>query len=151
MPSIEAAHTTVGFLTDWHFRELIAATANQMTKRVTTESVTSEHDGVHRQNDRPYADAERDLARRCVCEPHRLPCVVQEDDDEQQGEIQKVSMDVLENQRERALPSVMFSRLAYGARRRIRPERLIVGSAVVVAGQSKSAGRPENDQRGRPG
>ena len=122
-----------------------------MAKRVATESVTSEHDGVDGQNDRAEADAKRDLAGRRVCEPHRLPRVVQQDDDEHQGKIEKVSMQVLKNQRKRALASIMLSRLAYSARRRIRPERLIVGPAVVVAGQSKPAGRPEDYQRRRPG
>src|SRR3989442_1643175 len=76
VPPIEAAHTTVCFLTDWLFRELIAAPANQMAKRVTTESVAAEHDGVHGQHNRPHTDAERGLPGRRVCEPHCLPRVM---------------------------------------------------------------------------
>ena len=57
-------------------------------------------------------------------------------------EVQEVAVDVLEDQRERALAAVALARLADGAGRRIGPERLVVGAAVVIAGEAEAAGRP---------
>ena len=56
-------------------------------------------------------------------------------------------MYVLDDQGEGSLPEVGFARLAYGARRWIGPERLVVSAAIVVASETESAGRPQ-DQHG---
>ena len=64
-----------------------------------------------------------------------------------QREIQKVAMDVLKDQRERALAEIVLARLADGAGGRVGPERFVVCAAIVVAGEAESAGRPE-DQHG---
>ena len=56
-------------------------------------------------------------------------------------------MDVLQDQRERLLTAIALARLADRAGRRVRPERLVVGAAVVVAGEAEAAGRPQNQQR----
>ena len=58
-------------------------------------------------------------------------------------------MDVLQDQRERVLAAIRLARLADRARRRIGPERLVVGAAVVVAGEAEAARRPEDQQRRR--
>ena len=56
-------------------------------------------------------------------------------------------MDILDDQRERALTEVGLARLADSAGRRIGPERLVVSAAVLIASEAESAGRPE-DQHG---
>ena len=58
-------------------------------------------------------------------------------------------MDVLEDERKRLLAEVLLARLADGAGRRIGPERLVVGAAIVVAGEAEAARRPEDQERGR--
>src|SRR5688572_20320646 len=58
-------------------------------------------------------------------------------------------MDVLEDERERILAQVLLARLADGAGRRVGPERLVVGAAVVVAREAEPAWRPQDQQRGR--
>ena len=58
-------------------------------------------------------------------------------------------MEILEDQRQSALPRVSLSRLADGARGRVGPERLIVSAAVVIAGEAKEARDPKNEKRGR--
>src|SRR6185369_11085780 len=94
--------------------------------------------------------AKRDVACNRVSKPHCFPRVVQEDDDERQSKIEKIPVHVLQNQRKRALTSVMFARLTYCAGRRISPKRFVISPTVVVARQPESARRPQDDQRGRP-
>src|SRR3970282_1916296 len=59
-------------------------------------------------------------------------------------------MDVLQDQRKRALTPVALAGLADRARWRIRPEGLVVGSSVVIAGQAEAGGRPQSEDRRRP-
>src|SRR5688500_6093929 len=99
-----------------------------MPKRVAAERIAAEQDHVHYKNDRPDADAES------VRKMKSFVRVVSEDDDEQKRKIEKVSMNVLDNQWEPALTAVIMSRLADRASGRVRPEGLVVGAAVVVTG-----------------
>ena len=46
-------------------------------------------------------------------------------------------------------PQYDFLRLADGAVGRVLPERLVVGAAVVVAGEPEAARRPEDEERRR--
>src|SRR5262249_14403603 len=63
--------------------------------------------------------------------------------------VQKVAMDVLQNQGEGLLASIVFTRFADCARGWIRPESFVVGAAIVVAGQTKTGRCPQNQERGR--
>ena len=58
-------------------------------------------------------------------------------------------MEILHDQRKTSLAEIGLARLADGAGGRVGPERLIVGAAIVVTGEAKQAGDPENQQRGR--
>src|SRR5687768_11468817 len=107
-----------------------------MPKRVAAERIAAEQDHVHYKNDRPDADAES---------VRKMKSVVSEDDDEQKRKIEKVSMNVLDDQWEPALTAVIMSRLADRASGRVRPEGLVVGAAVVVTGESKTARRPQDE------
>ena len=100
------------------------------------------------EHERADADAERDRARRRVGEPERLPDVVREHDQEAEREEQQVAMDVLQDQRERVLAPVALARLADRAGWRIGPERLVVGAAVVIAGESEER-RDRQDEQSR--
>ena len=51
-------------------------------------------------------------------------------------------MDVLEDERKGGLAAVRLARLADGAGRRIGPERLVIGAAVVVAGEPETGREP---------
>ena len=83
----------------------------------------------------------RTACRRRRREPHRLPHVVGEHEEEDDREIEEVAVDVLDDERERVLAEIALARLADGARRRIRPERLVVGAAIVVTGEPEAARR----------
>ena len=78
---------------------------------MAAERVAAEQDHVDRQDDRaePYPEAHGAGGR--IGEPQRLPHVGRQEDDEDQAEIQEVSVDVLDDQRERALAPVALARL----------------------------------------
>src|ERR1700722_12987252 len=56
-------------------------------------------------------------------------------------------MEILQDQRKASFAEIALARLADGARRRVGPERLVIGAAVVVAGEPEEAWNPEDEQR----
>src|SRR5713101_5222282 len=119
-----------------------------MTQRVATERVTGDQTDVDGHDDRTEPDSERYRSGSGILPPEGLPHVVREDDDEHQRRIQKIAMDVLQDQRKRLLTPIALARLTDGAGRGIRPERLVVRAAVVIARQPKAAGENQ-DEKGR--
>jgi hypothetical protein len=84
-------------------------------------------------------------------EPEGLPNVVAENDQEKESKIEEVSMDILDNERKGIFPPVMFSRFAYGAGRRIGPKGLVVGTPIIITGETKPPRGPEDEQGRREG
>src|SRR5438105_4247968 len=149
VPAVERACAAVGGAADARASQLVAPAAHEVAQRVAAQRVAAEEDHVHGQHERAQADAEGDAARHGIGEPHRLPDVVEKDDEEHQGEVEEVAVDVLQDERERALAEVALAWLAHRARRRIGPECLVVRAAVVVAGHAEAAGGPQDEQGGR--
>ena len=87
------------------------------------------------------------LPGRRIDKPHRFPDVVREHEDEKQREIKEISVHILHDEREGALTEVSLARLTDRARGRIGPKGFVVGAAVVITGEPKSAGSPKNEQR----
>src|SRR5262245_29126350 len=116
---------------------------------MAAERVAREQHDVDEQHDGPQSDPEGDLARRGVLEPAGLPDVEGEDDQESEPEVEEVAVEVLEEEREGALAAIAAARLADRAGRRVGPERLVVGAAVVVAGETEAARSPQDQERGR--
>src|SRR5918999_1385576 len=58
-------------------------------------------------------------------------------------------MNVLHGQREPLLPAVFLARLTDGAGGGIRPEALVVGAAIVVAGEAEERREGKDHQRRR--
>src|SRR6266571_1147637 len=58
-------------------------------------------------------------------------------------------MDVLEDERQRVLAPIPEAWLPDGAGGGIGPERLVVGAAIVVAGQPEAGGGPKDQKRRR--
>src|SRR4051812_31222713 len=107
---------------------------------------STEQVDIQRENERADPKTKRSFSSRRIDKPKRFPNVDRKDDDKENSEIEKVAMHVLHDQRKRTLAEVTLPRFADGARRRIRPESLVIGAAIVVAGQPQSARRPENEQ-----
>src|SRR5262245_1281094 len=106
-------------------RHAVLAAAEQVAQRVTAERVAGDQDDVDRENDAADADAE------LAIEEERLERVFAEQEDEQQREVERVAMDVLDQQK-RALAAVLAlarERPDRTARRR-RGERAVVRLAV---------------------
>ena len=148
VPRVQPGRAGVARRTEFRLRDLVAAAPDQVAQRVAAERVAAEKHDVDRQDQRAQADPELDAAG-AVGEPQRQPHVVGQDHDEDERQVEKVAMHVLHDQRERAFSPVALARFADRARRRVRPERLVVSAAVVVAGEAKAAGGPQDQERRR--
>src|SRR5438094_284176 len=124
------------------------ASAAAMPPSAITVCALPSRDLHTRPTDAPVADADAELHRagRRVLEPRRVPRVEREDGEHEDGDEQHVAVNVLENQRKRVLAAVRFARLADAARWRIGPERLVVGAAIVVAGESEQRRYRKDEQ-----
>src|SRR2546423_1136536 len=107
---------------------------------MTTKSVATEQHNVDCENN--CADTQAESA----IEPERFPNVVTQDENKNEREIQKIAVHVLHDQRKGALTEISFARLANGAGGRIRPERLVIGASIIIAGQPEPARRPKNQK-----
>src|SRR5262249_11677611 len=68
-------------------------------------------------------------------------------EDKDDGEVEEVTVQILDEQRELRFAPVGLARLAYGARRWIGPEGFVICAAIVIAGESESARSPQNEHR----
>src|SRR5438552_9445359 len=114
-----------------------------MSQRMTAERITSEQNNVDCQHYRADANS------KSVWKPKRFPNVMGEGQKKKQGKIEKITMHILHDERERPFAPIAPARLAYRACGQIGPERLIVRPAIVITGQPESSRRPKNNQRGR--
>src|SRR5579883_449085 len=144
--AIQRRDAIVTRLTHRTLRNLIPAAAGQVAQRVAPERIGTQQDRVDDHDQGAEGDSEALSA--ALPEPQGPPGITQQDKDENDRQIQEVAVHVLKNQREAALSPVGLSRLPHGAGGRIGPEGLVVGAAVVVAGQAESARSPQ-DQHGR--
>ena len=92
-----------------------------------------QHRGTHAE-----PDAEAGLSER-------LDGVDGQDHIEDESEVEEVTMDVLQQQREPGLSAVGAVRIGHGTGRGSEPERAVVGLPVVVAGEPESE-REDEDQ-----
>ena len=88
-----------------------------------------------------------DADAKPAVEPERIPHVASQNYKKHQGEIKKIAVDILQDQRKGSFAQVCLPRLANGARRRIGPKSLVISPSIVVARHAKSPGRPENQHR----
>src|SRR5215472_7863032 len=98
-----------------------------MPKRVATEGVADEQYEVRYQNESTEPHPKPSV------EPECIPYVTRKNDEKHEGQIEKIAVDILHDQRKRAFAEVSFSRLANAAGRWVRPKRLVICPAVVVA------------------
>src|SRR6185369_10649171 len=84
-----------------------------------------------------------------IHEPQTVPGIARQDDDENDGEVHEIAVDVLDDEGEITFAEVAFARFADGAVGGIGPERLVIRAAIVVAGETKSAGSPEDKEGAR--
>src|SRR3981081_4680686 len=109
-----------------------------MPQGVTAKCITAEQNDVDRE------DECSDSNSKSVRKPKRFPNIDTQNDDENECEIKKIAVHVLHDEREGTLTEISFARFAHRAGRRIGPERLVVGAAIVITGESETARRPQN-------
>src|SRR5688500_5119554 len=73
-------------------------------------------------------------------------CVIRKDDDENEREIEKIPVNVLQDQREPILAAVIVTRFTDRTRKRVRPKGFVICTAIVIAGKSESARSPQDQQ-----
>src|SRR6266404_6109306 len=115
---------------------------------MTTECVAAEENHVGGEDECAESDSKVLRAGVWIGEPEGLPHVVREEDEKDQREGEEIAVNVLDHERKRALAAISFARLADSAVRRVRPERFVVGSAIVIARDSEAGGKWQDDQRG---
>src|SRR5687768_8656816 len=119
-----------------------------MPQGVTSESVAAEKNYVRGQKQRAEPEPELLPTSSRIDEPEGFPHVIREHDDEKQGDVKEIPVDVLEDQWKRRLSPIAFARLTHGAVGRVRPERFVVRAAVVVTGEAEQPGERQNEQGG---
>src|ERR1700693_1330609 len=97
-----------------------------MTKGMASEGVGAQQHEVCQQHESANADA------KAAVEPERIPHVPRQNYEKHQGQIKKIPMDVLQDQRKRSFAEICLPWLANGAGRRIRPKSPVIRAAVVV-------------------
>lgn len=125
-------------------RHAVVVTTDEVAKRVATEGVAGDEDGVDCQDNRAHADAE--LAVFEVGQD----CVVAEDHDEDEGEVERVAVQVLEHHEEAF--AVVRARLRDGTDGTTwwrTGEGAVIRFAVVVTGKTEGTGKREDEDRGR--
>ena len=109
---VERARTRIRHIADAMLRDLVMRTADQMPHGVTTERVRAEKHDVDGEDNRPYPDPERRPAV-AVRPSRRKVDVIREQEEEDARDVEEVTVDVLQNQRELVLAPVALSRLAH--------------------------------------
>src|SRR6185436_8584303 len=71
--------------------------------------------------------------------PHCLDRVVCEDDQKNQCKVKEIAMNVLQYQGKFSFSAIVMTRFADSTRGRIGPKRFVIGAAIVIARESKSA------------
>src|SRR4051794_4185013 len=100
-----------------------------MAEGVASEHIATDQDHVRQQDQRPKADSE------VAVKPERFHGVYRKQEPDDVGKAEEIAMEVLRYKREGFLAEVAVARLADGARNRVRPERLVIRAAIVVAGE----------------
>src|SRR2546430_17335190 len=113
-----------------------------MPQAMTAERVRAEQYDVCNQHECSDTDTKMPHAAG-IGKPHRFKRIICQDENEDQGQVQKIPVYVLHYQREFSLASVTAAGFADSACGRIGPERFVIGSAIVIAGKTKSAGCPQ--------
>src|SRR5215472_3718124 len=114
-----------------------------MPQRVAGERVKREQCYVQSEDKRANADSE------LPAEGKRTNGVVPEKAKKKNRQIEKVAMNILQDERKRSFAAILaVGRFADGARGRIEKKRAVVSFAVVITGSSKTQRSEKNEQSG---
>ena len=143
MAPVEATYAIIGVISGWRDGKTVSKSSNKVPQRMASESVATQQNHVDQQDQRAHADSE------VAIKPKRFPHVVGKQNEENQREIKKIAMDILQNERKGAFAEIGLARFPHGAGWRVGPKSFVICAAVIVAGQTETAGRPQNQHCGR--
>src|SRR5581483_8014765 len=109
MARVQTAYAFIG--AEAERREQVETAAYQVPERVTPKRIAAEQDYVGSQNERSQPDPERSPTGHRVGEPERFPDIEDEARQEQERQVEKIAMNVLENQGKPPLAAVCIARL----------------------------------------
>src|SRR5258707_73793 len=110
---------------------------------MAAQRIAAQKNCVEQQNQSSDADS------KTIFKPHSLPRVVRKEHDENECQIQEVAMYVVNDQRKGPLAQILLTRLTHGTRWRICPKCFVISAAIVITGDTESAGRPKDQHRAR--
>lgn len=127
-----------------HARKAVELAANDVSQRVARERVERKQNDIGEQDQGTDTDPESAVKRE------RVNSVVPENDQENEGYVEEVTVQVLQNERECGLAAItMRTTLTDRACRRIEKESAVVSLAIVVTGRAETEWSTKNEQRGR--
>ena len=116
---------------------------------MAAERIAAEQNNVDSQHNRTDANAKRIFARGRIDKPERFPNVIREDKNEQDREVEKITVHILHDEWERTLAPIALARFAHCAGRRISPECLVIRAAIIITREAEATRRPKNKKRWR--
>src|SRR5947208_8676004 len=143
VPLVEAGHDLPEAVAGGGLGEDVHAPAAQVPAGVAGEGMPREQRHVDPHDQRPHPDPDAVLEAEGL---DRVPC---EEPDDADGQVERVAVQVLEDEGEARLAGVAGPDVRHRAAGRGPPERAVVRLPVVVAGQPEETGRPEDEERGR--
>ena len=117
VPFIQEAHAAPGGVaraSEGRARKAIELASSEMAQRMARARVERKQRDIHRKDKRPNPDAEMAVEKESL---HR---VVPEKQDEHKRKIEKITVDILENERKRRLSGIFAARFTNRASRRIK-------------------------------
>jgi hypothetical protein len=118
---------------------------------VTTKSISGQENNIYSQYKSTNANAKGFFAGNRVDKPECLPDIIGKKDQEEQGDVKKVTMYILNNKRKGIFSPVALTGFCYRAGGRIGPERFIIGTPVIITGKPEQTWSPEYQDSGGPG
>src|SRR5688572_28681076 len=128
--------------TECDTRETVDLAADDVSQRVARERVERKQNDVGEQDQRTNPDSE------AAIKPERVNRVVPENDQEDERNVEKVAMQVLQDEWKGSLAAIpVRAAFADCARGRIEKERAVVSLAIVVTGGAKTQGATQDENR----
>src|SRR2546426_3644354 len=117
----------------------VMTTPKQVPHRMATQGISAKQGHIHGEHERADAHSELHGSCRWIREPQRFPDVVGKNEEEDHGDIHKITMDILNDQRKFPLAAVVSPRLTHAACRRGGPQCFVITSTIVIAGESETS------------
>ena len=113
---------------------------------MATQRVTAQQKYVHAKHKRADTNAKiGEFPIAVVIKKERGKRVERQDEQEYDRKVQKIPMDVLQNQWQGIFAKIVVARFADGTRRGVRPKRFVIRAPVVIASHPE-ASRKRKDQ-----